>query len=357
LSNNQHIAKIDLICDGIENPLNAMALISATEMFGSTCFFHDRKNLRQAFSKIADPALLRVAFSEHVAGNYSPILALDNVAYSADLFAFKLAPTNKPALIVGNERFGISHDMVSTAEHVLHLPMSGPSLNMINVSAAAAIALYYLTAGVGARMPMRADPPRVRPEVLLIGGSDYFELGCTIRSAAAFGWERLFVDDRELVWFGQNRALQSMETESDSHDARSAMKLVPVASPATYSFSKAIVVTRDSGTPLHLLNLADGPQNLIVIPDESRISAAEEDWSKYAHKVEFARIEVPQTKYSYHYRLFASIALAEISRQVGHRAPSSRPAKVKQGRVYDSSLSRLLTQKAEQVYLEDLANF
>lgn len=300
---------------------------------------------------------MRGASAELVASSYSPVLALDNVEHTADLFAFKLAAASKPALIVGNERFGISHDMVSTAEHILHLPMTKPRLDTVNVSAAAAVALYYLTAGIGARMPMRADPPRLRPEVLLIGGADYFELGCSIRAAATFGWERLFIEDRESVWFGQGRVAKASELSSDARSARDSIRTVPVKRPSKLAFNKATIVTRQLGIPLHLGSLAEGPKNLIVIPDESNVDILTEDWSKYGNDIEFVKIEVPQEKYIYHYRLFSTIALAEISRQVGQRAPSSKPANVKQGKVFDSVLAKLLTQKSEFVFLDDLSSY
>lgn len=297
--------------------------------------------------------------SEQVASSYSPVLALENMENAADIFAFKLSSSNRPALIIGNERFGISHDMVSTAEHVLHLPMTGPSLNTINVSAAAAVALYYLTAGVGARMPMRADPPRLRPEVLLIGGKDYIELGCSIRSSAAFGWERLFVEDRESVWFGRNRVLRSERLSESQRATGEAIRIVPVPqqTPQPYIFQKAFVINREMGRPLHDVSLAEGPQNLILIPDETNVTLLNEDWDKYSDDVEFIKIEVPQQKYSYHYHLFATIALAEISRQVGHRTPSRQPARIKQGRVCDPTLAKLLAQKGELVSIEDLSEF
>ena len=55
----------------------------------------------------------------------------------------------------------------------------------------------------GGKLHARADPHRSRPELLLLGAGDHVELGSTIRSAAAFGWNRALVEDRAGVWFGQ----------------------------------------------------------------------------------------------------------------------------------------------------------
>jgi len=50
-------------------------------------------------------------------------------------------------------------------------------------------------------MAERNDPRIRRPELLLLGAGDHFELGSTIRSAAAFGWERAFIEDRHSFLF------------------------------------------------------------------------------------------------------------------------------------------------------------
>src|SRR5438046_1578203 len=55
------------------------------------------------------------------------------------------------------------------------------------------------------------------------------------------------------------------------------------------------------------------------IPDESRVETAAESWSRSGRQVEFAHLRLPTTDFLYHYRLVATIALAEISRQVGRR--------------------------------------
>jgi len=55
---------------------------------------------------------------------------------------------------------------------------------------------------------VKKDPRTRRPELLLLGAGDHFELGNAIRSAAGLGWERAFVEDRHRVWFGCNREIR-----------------------------------------------------------------------------------------------------------------------------------------------------
>ena len=58
---------------------------------------------------------------------------------------------------------------------------------------------------------------------------------------------------------------------------------------------------------------------------------------------------------SYHYRLISTIALAEVARQVGVRAPDTR----RQPRppIYDRRLQLLLDEAGETVLLQELANY
>lgn len=348
--------RVDLVGDGIENPWNARTLIDAARMFGSTCYFRDRKRLADSFRKMDSSQTIQLVSHDQVVQKYSPVIALENLENAADLFAFKLAPSTNPVLIVGNEKYGISYDMRSAAEYVIQIPMTGPTLNTLNVATAAGVALFYLSAGIGARMPVRAHPQRRRPELLFVGGGDHVELGSAIRSAGAFGWERIFLDDRQKIWFGCDRVTRS-EGRSAARRGRNAIRLVPTRQDSNFAFKEVLVVTRETGLPLQKADLAEGHNQLIAIPDESSIDIHREDWHKMAARVQYVKIEVPAETYNYHYRLFASIALAEVSRQVGQRLPARVPGRIKQGRVYDSTLAVLLSQKGELVLLDDLADY
>jgi hypothetical protein len=108
--------------------------------------------------------------------------------------------------------------------------------------------------------------------------------------------------------------------------------------------------------PVHRVNLARGPSQLIVIPDEKSLDCSAETWSRLGKEVEFARLQIPTTEFPYHYRLTATIALAEISRQVGRRPPAkilpvSRPP------IYDRRLARLVESVGEIISLEELLTY
>lgn len=349
-------SRLELIGDGIENPWNARTLIDAAAMFGSSCYFRDRKKLYDAFAGNWPGQAIQLISCEQMAMKFTPILALDNVDNALDLFGFKLNQNTNPAIIVGNEKFGIAHDMRSHAEHVLEIPMTGHNLNTLNVASAAGVALYYLTSGFGGRMHVRSSPQRLRPELMLIGGSDHFELGSAIRSAGAFGWDRMIVDDREKIWFGCNRITRS-EGRAAARRGRNPIRLLPCDRKSGFTFKQVLVVSTKEGEPLHRAELARGPQQLIVIPDESQVDFRSEDWQRLGNKVQFVKIELPVAQFNYHYRLLASIALAEVSRQVGTKTMLRVARRSRQGPVYESAMAVLLGHHGEAVYLEDLSEF
>ena len=115
------------------------------------------------------------------------------------------------------------------------------------------------------------------------------------------------------------------------------------------------VITRERvGVPLHRANFTGGPSQLVVIPDESRSETAVEDWSRFSNQVDFAHVRLPIAEFTYHYRLLATIALAEISRQVGRRPAVKVPAE-RRAPIYDYALAKLAEAVGELVRVEDLA--
>ncbi len=348
---------VDLIGDGIENPWNAKAMIDIAQAFGSSCLFRDRKNLAQSFTDIANGEVqIELISLDQVSQRYSPVVALENLDNAVDIYGFKLPPGVRAAVIAGNEKFGIAHDIQQSANHVLQIPMPGSTLNTLNVAAASGVALYYLSTGSGARSQTRNHPEKRRPEILFMGPRDHIELGSSIRSAGAFGWNRLFLDDREGIWFGCNRVIRS-EGRGAARRGRNSIRLVPTGYDSKYEFREVMVVSSGSGIPLQRANLAIGSQQLIVIADESKVDVSREDWGRFGSNVQFVKIEVPSSDYVYRYRLFASIALAEIARQVGQKSVARIEMPAKKGPVYESSLTVLLEAKGEEVFLADLFDY
>jgi SpoU rRNA Methylase family len=348
---------VDLIGDGIENPWNAKTMIDIANAFGSRCLFRDRKQLLQTFeSDIIGDCPIELISCDQIKENYSPVLALENLENASDIYGFKLPMGSRAALIVGNEKFGIAHDMQQAAKQVLQIPMPGLTLNTLNVAAAAGVALYYLVSGAGAKLQVRSHPEKRRPDVLFMGVADHIELGSAIRSAGAFGWNRLLLEDTEKIWFGCNRITRS-EGRGAARRGRNSIRVVPVGTSSHYAFRQVAVISTTEGIPINKANLAVGPQQLIVIADESQASFARNDWARFGANVQHVRIKIPSPESSYHYRLQASIALAESARQIGEKTTTRVPGPGKQGPIYDSSLEVVSEQSGEEVFLEDLTDY
>jgi hypothetical protein len=346
---------VTLVGDGIENPANALTMIHAAAMFGATCRFRDTKGLAQSN---AGAGLARETFSpitgSEVEGMYSRIIAFDNLPGARDVYGFHAG--RDFAVLVGNERRGLSHEFASLATDRAQVPMLSPRINSLNVAAASAVALNYLCAQPVGPMAVRKDPRTRRPELLLLGARDHFELGSTIRSAAAFGWERAFIEDRDRVWFGCDRAVRS-EGRAAARRGRNEILLIPCLTQASYSYPRVTVVTcQRVGLPLHRAKFTGGSIQLVVIPDESHSETAAEDWSRLGSQVDFAHLQLPTTDFTYHYRLVATVALAEICRQVGRRPAVKEPAGPRPP-IYDHKLAHLAAAIGEVVHLEELISY
>jgi hypothetical protein len=117
-----------------------------------------------------------------------------------------------------------------------------------------------------------------------------------------------------------------------------------------------VVTMRKAGTPVHRVNLARGPRQLIVIPDESCVDCAAEEWLRLGKEVEFAQLQVPVAESRYHYRLSATIALAEVSRQVGQRPTTKGPPPLRPP-IYDRRLVSVAHAVGEAIHLDNLMDY
>jgi hypothetical protein len=242
------------------------------------------------------------------------------------------------------------------ASHAVEIPMISQRINCLNVAAASAVVLHYLTRGRLGRIQERRDPESRRPELLFLGAGDHIELGSAIRSATAFGWQRAFIEDRQALWFGCDRITRS-EGRGAARRGRNPIRLVPCSVDGTYGFPHVTVITKSqAGVPLHRANLARGARQLVVLPDETCVCLTREPWSRLGKDIQFVHLDLPAAEFTYHYRLAATVALAEISRQVGRRRPRERRVR-QQPPIYERALDVAACEAGEQVWLEDLFDY
>jgi tRNA G18 (ribose-2'-O)-methylase SpoU len=322
-----------LLGDGVENPANARALLDAAATFGIDCLFRDTKDLGARWHASRGGPLPVIDPDVSIAA-LVPFVAVENVGGAVSVYEAP-RPREGSSIVVGNERLGVRGDLLRMAEQFVAIPMAGRGVNTLNVASAAAVALFYLLRGERRPLRLTGQPERRRPAVLLAAPTDHVEAGSAIRSAAAFGWRAVGLDDRHRVWFGVSRAART-EGRAAARSHRNATRILPMRIDSAIGFKRIVVAgARFDGRPVSEVNLAGGRDTLLVIPDEDGVGKV--DWSSVGGRIESARIDLPVADFPYRYRLIASIVLAEAARQIGRPAVAGRPAP-RRGLTYESAL-------------------
>jgi hypothetical protein len=129
---------------------------------------------------------------------------------------------------------------------------------------AAAIILYALERDLGRK--------RLRPawlswrdvDVLVLGPRDPSELGSLLRSAWAFGWQRVFLDDRHGVWFTTDRSTVLAGRAAARREVNP-LVIVPRERVNLADYQRVIVCDgQRDGTPLSRFSLPDQGKVLLV---------------------------------------------------------------------------------------------
>lgn len=343
-----------LVPDGIEHPANARALLDAAAMFGIDCLFRDTRGLKRDWSAELGGGELPAVDRSMPIADLLPIVAVENSPGARSVYDSDL-PSGRPSIVVGNERLGIRGDLLRAASTSVEIPMPGRGVNTLNVASAAAVAMYYLLAE--SRRPSRQArwSARRRPALMLVAPTDHVEAGSVIRSAAAFGWRSLALDDRLHTWFGVSRA-ERTEGRAAARSHRNATRVIPTSADGAMGFRRVVVAgARVDGPPLRRVDLTGGPNCLLVLPDEEQ--SDQPDWGRLGPHVEFVRVDLPTITHPYRYRLTASIILAEAARQLGPVAPSVKPDRCGRGLTYESALPVVSTAVVDLIYAAELRTY
>lgn len=308
-----------LIGDHIETQGNADCLQATAAMFGwSFGLLAESGSVRTGATVRHEGACLMNRAA--LACGSLPIIALENASGADDLFRYR-APDGPVALVVGNERKGISRQLLRRADRVVKIPIASRHVDTINVAAAAAVALYYLSRGGRGRIGTR-EHRESRPALLLAGAADAIELGSAVRTAACLGWTQLFVRDRCSAWFTADRVTRSLGRGA-ARRGKNPIHVLPMRDDASFD-EVCVISTRGDGAPLQRTDLAGGPRQLVVIPDETAGDIDECELARLGPRMRRVRLEIEYGAQR-PFRSIASIALAEIARQVGTWLRSSSP--------------------------------
>lgn len=343
-----------LIGDGIENPANARALMDAAAMFAVSAMFRDTHSLAESWSADLGGGHLPIVEATELLSELLPIVAIENAPESSSVYDASL-PEGCPSIVVGNERRGIRGDVLRAASACVDIPMPGRGINTLNVASAAAVALFYLLASAHQPMRQARRPEQRRPGLLLVAPADHVEAGSVLRSAAAFGWRAVGLDDSERVWFGVPRAART-EGRAAARSHRNAARVLPMRAEGPLGFARVVVAGAEVDGPLiHRVDLAGGRNTLLVLPDEGQ--ERRDEWRTLAPKVEFARVALPAEHFPYRYRLVASIVLAEAARQIGRAVAAEPTRRPRRGLTYESALTVAATAEADIVLPKDLREY
>lgn len=146
---------ITLVCDNITNAPNIGSLFRISDAFGVEklifCGEHiplGRKMTKtsRATEKVVNYKVENSALdviTKLKSKNYH-IISLEITSHSKPIHQFKIPKDQPIALVVGDENFGVSDDVLRLSGDVIHIDMFGQNSSM-NVVQAANIALYEIT--------------------------------------------------------------------------------------------------------------------------------------------------------------------------------------------------------------------
>ncbi len=270
--------------DGVENPANLARIHDAASLFGGSC-------------------------SLSIEGR---LIAVENAAGARDIYGRR--PLRGDAtLAVGNERRGLSRKTLEAADEVVVIPTQSRTITTLNVAAAAAVAAWYVLRGSGPQA--RAKRPEARRPSLLIAGDDHVEVGSSLRSAAAFGFHDVLLEDRGAGWFDGSSAVRR-EARAAARRHKNPLRVHRAMLDNAARYEQIVLVTpAGPGTPLQRESLTHGNRQLIIVGASlNELGASATDRARVAT----LGLETVQ---SVPLRLIASIMLAEVARQVGRRHP------------------------------------
>lgn len=151
----KHKFPITLVCDNVTNAPNIGSLFRTADAFGveELIFCGEDIILGKRMKKTSRSTEQYIDFKtnsdinevvKNLKLNNCFIIALEITDNSSSLFDLKLNKDKPIALIIGNENFGISQEVLDQCDAVIHINMFGNNSSM-NVVQATSVSLYEIT--------------------------------------------------------------------------------------------------------------------------------------------------------------------------------------------------------------------
>jgi hypothetical protein len=260
--------RIDLIADGVSDPRNVPALLALAELLHCRCLFRDRHDLRSQLTGTPyAERLIEAPPLEQFPENYDLVLAIEKHESARSIYEYRPPRGRRLAMVVGNERKGLDRKVSRLADVMLEIPMRRRPGISLNVAGAAAAALYQVVHASEPKRAKRTHGSR-RPELLFWEPHDAADLGSSLRTAYALGWDAAWVMDRQHVWFGADRAtLAQGRGAARRHKTSIRVRPFDPAQPAQ-TFDLALVIAPGgAGVPLWRLHLPERESCVVVFAD------------------------------------------------------------------------------------------
>lgn len=147
----------------------------------------------------------------------------------------------------------------------------------------------------------------------MVVGTDHVEVGSSLRSAAAFGFRDVLLDDRGAGWF-EGPAATRREARAAARRHKNPLRVHRATLSDLERFDDVLVVLESAKRlPLQRNRLTRGRRQLVVVGVHD-----DEVDGLAAASIQVASLELTPVV-SAPLRFVASITLAEIARQVGRR--------------------------------------
>jgi len=146
---------ITLVCDNVTNAQNIGSLFRISDAFGVEKLIFCGDNIAigrkitktsRATEKVVDYDIKEDALKviNYLKNSGYQIISLEITRLSQPIHTIKFSKQKAIALIVGNENFGVSENILKLSDAIIHIDMFGRNSSM-NVVQATNIALYEIT--------------------------------------------------------------------------------------------------------------------------------------------------------------------------------------------------------------------
>ena len=251
---------VSLIALDIEGAWNTPLLENAADLSGASLAYASSGK----FQNLVSPAVSEFL---DVAKGYNTVLACETGVKAQNIFEFP-APRGKTALVVGNEKDGIPKSVLNHCSGRVTIPMFSNRLSSINVAASGAVGVYVLERDLARKC---ANAGRRSPDALdlfIHAPADPAECGSLLRSAAAFGWKSVYLEDSTESWFSKKRDVLALSRAAARREINP-LSINNSESLPLERYDKVILCARDrTGTPLSRYRLCNCRNGLLTYGTE-----------------------------------------------------------------------------------------